>query len=148
MNDDETLRVQHLGADRFEVKIRQHTLYVDQPVGAGGSDSAPTPTETFVASLASCVAFYVRRFLTRHGLPTEGLEVEARFTMSSKPARVGEILVLVHAEVPDDQRAALLAVASHCTVHNSLVRPPEVQVALSPTESTVPDEVDSAPIAM
>lgn len=133
------IRVTHLGGDRFELAVRQHTLRVDQPVEDGGEDTAPTPTELFVSSLASCVAFYARRFLTRHDLPTDGLEVEAVYSMASRPARVGEILVRIDvpAGVPDEKRSALLAVASHCTVHNTLETPPKVNIDLGSGERAV-----------
>jgi putative redox protein len=128
-----TVRVRHLAGDRFEISVRQHRLEVDQPVDDGGEDSAPTPTELFVASLASCVGFYARRFLHRHGLPTDGLSVEARYEMGARPARVGGIEVTLHVPegVPDERREALRAVASHCTVHNTLVDPPPVRIELS-----------------
>jgi putative redox protein len=108
--------------------------HVDQPVEDGGSDLAPTPTEVFVAGLASCVAFYARRFLARHGLPTEGLAVSAEFGMAARPARVGAVTVSIELPdgVPEQRKDALLAVASHCTVHNSLEHPPEVRVELAP----------------
>lgn len=127
------VRVEHKAGDRFEIGIRQHLLQVDQPVDAGGTDVAPTPTELFVASLASCVAFYARRFLARHGLPTAGLSVTATSVMADRPTRVGAIsLTLAVPEgVPDERRAALLAVASHCTVHNSLEQPPAVSIELA-----------------
>ena len=63
------LTVAHRGGDRFRIRVRGHEIDVDQPVGDGGEDTAPTPTELFVAGLASCVAFYARRYLARHGLP-------------------------------------------------------------------------------
>jgi len=127
------VRVEHDEGDRFRIDIRQHTLHVDQPIADGGTDAAPTPTELFVASLTSCVAFYARRYLARHDLPTTGLVVTATFTMADRPARVGEIkvAVVVPEGVPDERRAALLAVASHCTVHNSLEQSPQVTVELA-----------------
>jgi hypothetical protein len=67
--------VQHVDGDRFTIGIRDHLIAVDQPDIEGGEDTAPTPTELFVASLASCVAFYARRYLARHKLPTTGLRV-------------------------------------------------------------------------
>src|SRR3974390_2207712 len=93
-----TVHITHLGNDRFEIGVRQHRLQVDQPVSDGGDDTGPTPTELFIASLAACVAFYARRYLARHDLPTEGLAVDASFTMASRPARVGGITV--HLEPP------------------------------------------------
>lgn len=132
-DDTTTLRVEHRGGDRFEIALRGHVLHVDQPVDAGGDDSAPTPTELFVAGLASCVAFYARRFLHRHGLPTDGLAVTAQYELGRRPARVTRVDVRLTppAGLPDDRRDALLAVASHCTVHNSLTQPPDVTVAFT-----------------
>lgn len=128
----ETIRVCHLEDDEFEIEVRQHRLRVDQPLEDGGRDDAPTPTELFVSSLAACVAFYVRRFLSRHELPVEGLVVDARYAMTRNPNRVGAIRLDVHLDetVPEDRRAALLAVARHCTVHNTLDQPPEIEISL------------------
>jgi uncharacterized OsmC-like protein len=126
----------HRGGDRFDINVRGHVIRTDQPAGDGGEDTGPTPTELFVASLAGCVAFYARRYLDRHNLPTEGLAVEADFRMGSRPARVARIDVhlTIPAGVPAERREALLAVASHCTVHNSLTTVPEISVdfALDP----------------
>ena len=125
--------VRHLDGDRFAIDVRGHTVLVDQPVDDGGSDTAPTPTELLVASLASCVAFYARRYLARHGLPTGGLRVTADYEMGSRPARVARLDVRLQLpdNVPAERRDALLAVASHCTVHNTLAEPPEVSVRLA-----------------
>ncbi|HUJ67466.1 MAG TPA: OsmC family protein [Acidimicrobiales bacterium] len=132
-----TVHVTHLGGDRFEIGVRQHRLQVDQPVPDGGEDSAPTPTELFVSSLAACVAFYARRYLARHALPTEGLAIRTDFTMASRPARVGEIVMHIElpATIPEENRAALLAVASRCTVHNTLTIPPQISIDLACAQS-------------
>jgi uncharacterized OsmC-like protein len=132
------MAVRHLGGDRFEVAVREHVFTVDQPVADGGEDTAPTPTELFVAGLASCVAFYARRYLRRHELPTQGLEVTADYRLETRPARVAEITVdiTLPVGVPEERREALLAVASHCTVHNSLTNPTSVTVALADRTTT------------
>jgi len=125
--------VTHEAGDRFDIAIRDHVVHVDQPLADGGEDTAPTPTELFVASLASCVAFYARRYLRRHGLPETGLAVTLQAEMGSKPARVASMTVVVTLPdgVPEERRQALLAVASHCTVHNTLTSPPHVVVELA-----------------
>ena len=127
------LSVQHLGGDRFVVGVRGHEIVVDQPVDAGGDDTAPTPTELLVASLAACVAFYARRYLRRHGLPEDGLRVTTTYRLGGRPSRVEALSVLLHLPdgVPEERRAPLLAVASHCTVHNTLASPPDVDVRLA-----------------
>jgi hypothetical protein len=51
---------------------------------------------------------------------------------SDRPARVGNIrlTVRVPADLPSQRWAALRAVVSHCTVHNSLASPPSVTIDL------------------
>lgn len=128
----DVVRVEHKDGDHFEVAMRGHVVHVDQPLDDGGTDLAPTPTELLIASLASCVAFYARRYLARHDLPTEGLAVTASYRIAGRPARVGEIAMTltVPGGVPEERRAPLLAVASHCTVHNTLQQAPEVTIDL------------------
>jgi putative redox protein len=127
-----SVNVGYLDGEAYEIRIRGHRVRVDQPAGLG-DDSAATPTELFVGSLAACVAFYAGRYLTRHGFGRDGLEVYADFDMATdRPARVAAIRVSVR--VPDgfpaERRAALTAVAAHCTVHNSLVAQPEITVTV------------------
>ncbi|WP_416961330.1 OsmC family protein [Streptomyces sp. Agncl-13] len=133
--DVHRLDVEHVDGDAYSVDIRGHQLLVDQPTEAGGTDTAPTPTELFAASLATCVAFYAGRYLKRHGLPRKGLHVRTEFMMSTdRPTRVASVRVaLVPPPALSAQRhAAMLAVASHCTIHNTLHEPPEIDVRLDP----------------
>ena len=125
-----TIRVDHVDGDAFTIGVRDHRITVDQPVGDGGTDTGPTPTELFVGSLAGCVAFYVRRYLARHDLPQRGLHVAAEYEMASRPARVARIRIVLGLPdgVPEDRRPGLLAVAEHCTVHTTLDTPPTVSI--------------------
>jgi putative redox protein len=105
----------------------------DQPAAAGGMDAGPTPTGAFVASLAACVAHYATKFLARHGRAADGLHVSADFTMADHPSRVGEIAIelSVADELPGTMADALLAVAEHCTVHNSIALPPDIRIRVA-----------------
>lgn len=53
---------------------------------------------------------------------------------TDRPARVTSprIVIVPPAELPEQRRAALLAVASHRTVHNTLRQPPEIEIELEP----------------
>ena len=128
------VEVAHAGGESYAITTRTHAVLTDQPASAGGADTAPTPTELLVAALASCVAFYAGRYLVRHGLERDGLRVSADFTMAAdRPARVGaiQLRVVVPAGVPAERRAPLLAVASHCTVHNTLRQEPGITIDLA-----------------
>jgi uncharacterized OsmC-like protein len=128
--------VRHERGDRYRIRVRGHDVFVDQPLDDGGEDTGPTPTELFVAGLAACVAFYAGRFLRRHELSEDGLAVECDFAFASdRPARVGEISLRVHLPegFPEERRKALWSVVEHCAVHNTLQRPPAVEIALEVT---------------
>ncbi|MFE6287752.1 OsmC family protein [Streptomyces sp. NPDC057877] len=128
------LEVTHVDGDAYAVDVRGHRVLVDQPLDVGGTDTAPTPVELFAASLATCVAFYAGRYLHRHGLPRAGLRVRSEFTMAAdRPARVAALRVVVEPPpgLDERRRAGLLAVASHCTVDNTLRQPPAVGVELA-----------------
>jgi uncharacterized OsmC-like protein len=125
------IKVTHEGGDRYRIGIRGHEVSVDQPVEDGGGDSAPTPTELFVAGLASCVAFYGGRYLARHHLATDGFGVSCSFEFArDRPARVAsiEISVTLPEGFPPERREAFLAVVEHCTVHNSIVMGPDIAI--------------------
>lgn len=75
---------------------------------------------------------YAERFLRRHSLPVEGLEVRCEFAMDPGAARVASVQLGI--EVPaflnETHRRALLAVVDHCTVHNSIRQDPKVGIGV------------------
>ena len=102
---------------------------------AGGEDTAPTPTEFVIAGLAACIAHYARRYLARHDISAAGLAVATSYILGGKPARVTDISIRITPPpaLPDERRAAFLAVASHCTIHNTFQQPPVIDIALADT---------------
>ena len=128
-----SVKVRYEGGDRLVVTVRGHDVAVDQPVSDGGGDTAPTPVELFVGSLAACAGFYAERFLRRHGLPLDGLAVDADFGFAEeRPARVGRVSLRLRLPVgfPSSYRDRLAKVVEHCTVHNSIRVAPEIGIEL------------------
>ena len=123
--------VTHLGGARFAADIRGHRIVVDQPAPTG-DDSAPMPVELLGASLGTCVAFYVQRYLASRALPHDGMRVEVAQRGAANPGRVGEFTVRV--VLPDGLPAhhieLLERVARSCPAHNTLVHGAAVDVRL------------------
>lgn len=127
------IEVRHIGGDAFAIRVRGHEVVVDQPTDDGGTDTGPTPTELFAASLASCVAFYAGRYLDRHGIAAGGLGVRCGFRISDgHPARVTDVDLAVDlpAGFPDTRREALHRVVERCTIQNTLREPPDVRIVI------------------
>ncbi|MFP5353457.1 MAG: OsmC family protein [Actinomycetota bacterium] len=130
MARERKLVVDHLEGASFEIGIRDHRVVVDQPFHVGGSDEGPTPSELFVASVASCAAFYGWRFLSTRNLQDQ-VDVVARWEVESRPDRVSRIFLEVHAPgVPEDRMEAFHRVLRGCLVHNTLERGCPVDVEL------------------
>jgi len=118
--------------------IRGHVIPLDQPVSEGGCDTGPSPTELFVGAIAGCVGHYVASYMRRHGL-TGPLKVTASYEMSTRPARISSVAIRVEAPgIPSDEQARVLAVARHCTLHNTLMAGLNVSVSLDPPSGLQP----------
>lgn len=129
------ITVIHQDGDEFAILVRDHVIRVDQPYRAGGEDAGPTPVELFVASLAACAGHYGHRYLAKQGLRGEGLEIRAKYMMSmGRPARVTRIRMEV--QCPTGLSPAhldgLMKAIEGCTVHNSLHRPPAIELEVAP----------------
>lgn len=120
------------GGARFTAAIRGHKLVVDQPPKGGGEDSAPMPLELLPASLGTCIALYVQRFLATRSLDASGLEVAVSSVAAPNPNRITrfDVHVKIPGGVPEKYRQAVKRAAEGCTVHHTLLNSPEVSVSI------------------
>jgi len=120
------------GGARFTADIRGHKVTVDQPEKGGGEDRAPMPVELLPASLGTCVALYVQRFLATRQLDATGLTVEVTSVGAPNPNRIAKfgIEVKIPGGVPEKYRDAVRRAAEGCTVHHTLTHAPEIVVGV------------------
>ena len=60
---------------RYEGKLRQFSIAVDEPENFGGKDSAPTPVEYILAGYAGCLNVVVNLIAKEMGITIENLEI-------------------------------------------------------------------------
>ncbi len=65
------------GGYRCLVSARGHEIQVDEPLGAGGDDTGPQPSEVFLASLASCFTLALYHVARKRDITLEDLQVRA-----------------------------------------------------------------------
>lgn len=121
------------GGARFTADIRGHKVVVDQPPKGGGEDAAPMPVELLPASLGTCIALYVQRFLATRGLDASGLSVEVSAVGAPNPNRIArfDVTVKIPGGVPEKYEDALKRTAEACTVHHTLTLSPEIAVSIT-----------------
>ena len=117
-----TITTNYKGGMLFESKVGKHTVTIDVPPDMGGSDRAPTPPQLFIVSLGSCVAAFVATYCQQSGIDATDLAVDVSFDKAENPARLVNLKVTVKLPHADCQarKQALLRVAQHCPVHETI----------------------------
>jgi putative redox protein len=125
------VKVERLGKMSFTVQARNHLVLSDQPKANGGSDTGMTPPELFLASLGTCVGYYVAQYFDTRMLKSEGFQVNVQGEILSNPGRIGKIVIelLLPVDLKPDRLEVLLRTVTHCTIYNTLTtHPPEIDV--------------------
>jgi len=111
---------------KVDVHYRGHVILTDQPIMAGGDDSAPSPFELFMASIGACAGVYVKSFCKQRGLPYENIKLVQRMSKNENNM-IGtvEISIIVPPDFPDKYRPMLVNAANACSVKKHIANPPE-----------------------
>lgn len=118
------------GGARVDVHFGPYSVMTDQPPSGGGEGSAPTPFDTFLASLGACAGIYVLGFCRQRGLPTEGLKLIQRIGIDPRTHMVSRVIIdiLLPPEFPDKYKAAVIRSAEQCAVKKHFENPPQFEV--------------------
>jgi putative redox protein len=106
-----------------------HTIRVDEPVAAGGTDTGPSPTRLLAAGLAGCVAVTMEMYADRKGWDIGPVETEVDVTYQGYAPLSFAVTLRLPAELSDEQRERLLIVARKCPVHKLIAGETEVTIA-------------------
>ena len=119
---------------RTTINIRHHEWHADEPLEAGGSDTAPTPGELMLGALGSCMAITCKLYAERKGWKLESVEIQLdyeRFRGRDYPQHAGDDLfvhevreaLVFHGDLDAKQLARLRDIAGKCPVHRLLEYP-------------------------
>ncbi|HEX8958859.1 MAG TPA: OsmC family protein [Solirubrobacterales bacterium] len=123
------------GADRtlgfaHDVEIDGgHSVLVDEPVEAGGTDTGPTPTRLVAAGLAACTAVTMEMYAKRKGWEIGEVEVEVDVEYAGAAPTSFAVTVRLPEGLSDEQKERLLVIAGKCPVHKVIANATPVVVA-------------------
>lgn len=121
------MKITFPGGKKVNAEYNGFTHLTDQPVDAGGANSAPSPFELFLASLGTCAGFYVQSFCQQRGIDMVGIELRQSMEWDPQSHLIGRISIeiILPAAFPEKYRAAVVQAAQLCTVKKHLERPPK-----------------------
>jgi putative redox protein len=118
---------------RFEAKTEKGlSINFDAPAKYGGEDTAPTPMETVLASLAGCSSFDVVTILKKKRQNITNYSVEAEAEMNDEPPEVFTKIHIKYIVIGKDiskeavERAIQLSYDKYCSVGAMLKKTAEI----------------------
>ena len=112
-----------------EVHYRGHVIKTDQPIMAGGDNSAPSPFELFMASIGACAGVYVKAFCAQRGIPYDNIKLTQRM-LKNEQNMIGavEITISVPPDFPEKYKPLLEKAAAACSVKKHIMNAPEFTI--------------------
>ncbi len=125
---DMTIRL--AGGKKVEAAFGEFTVKTDQPAEAGGSGSAPTPFDLFLASIGTCAGLYVGNFCSERGISLDQLAITLRTARSSGGSMIDRITLEISLppEFPEKYKDTVIKVANLCAVKKHIMNPPVFEI--------------------
>jgi putative redox protein len=110
------------GGKKVNAVIHDFTVKTDQPIRAGGENSAPSPFALFLASLATCAGYYVKAFCDQRSIPSDKITLTMNHEVNSSTHLISKIVIeiIVPHDFPEKYDVAVINAASVCTVKRHL----------------------------
>jgi putative redox protein len=127
---DKNLLARWEGGYRARVSVRDFDILVDEPPSAGGNDEGPTPTELFLASLATCFTLAVAHVARKRSIAIGQLEV--RVQADYEGLRFAWMRLEVKTDLARDDAERLVERAkSYCFVSQTLLQQPKIEYVVA-----------------
>jgi uncharacterized OsmC-like protein len=128
------VNIRHTANLQFEAVTRGHKIIGDQPTSNGGEDVGMTPPEWFLASLGSCIGFYVVKYCEARNIDTADLDIGISAEKTKdRPYRIDQIKINLNFPMQLERRhfAGLERAVNQCLIHNTLTHPPTIMTQIS-----------------
>lgn len=127
-----SITVSFPGGVRVDATYRGNVVQTDQPEPLG-QNSAMSPFDLFLASIATCMGFYALRFCQERALSTEGLALTLNPVRDPATKRLTTIQVHMKAPAgfPEKYDKALHRAVDQCAVKKALFDPPAIEIEIA-----------------
>ena len=128
------ITVDYEGAYKYRAASRDCIVSVSLPKEGMSADGI-TPPDLLLASIGSCLAVYLERYLTGAAIPfhTFSIHVTSEICKESPHylKNIDSRIEIQGASLDEKRKKALLDFVRNCPVHNTLIHNPTVSIALT-----------------
>jgi putative redox protein len=127
------MKVSFPGGKLVQAEYRGFSIQTDQSEASGGTGSAPSPFDLFLASIGTCSGYYVMAFCQQRDIPTDEIELTLDMVRNDELHLIEQINVSVSLpeSFPDRYVGACVKAAEQCTVKRHLQTPPNINLTAS-----------------
>lgn len=120
------------GGKKVDCEMKGHMVHTDQPIKAGGENSAPTPFDLFIASMATCAGIYAQGFCEKRDLSTEGMALTLETIKDEETGMIVDIKMVLETapDFPDKYKKAIVNAMELCSVKKHLSQPPRFDISV------------------
>lgn len=117
---------------KVEAHYKGFEIKTDQPIKAGGDQSAPSPFDLFLASIGTCAGYYVQSFCRQRKISTKGIRLEQIMHVDEATRMIGEIEVKIFLpdDFPEQYKKSVVKAAEACSVKKHIKTAPEFIVTI------------------
>jgi len=131
------MKITLLGDDAIRLEAVPGALSIE----AASEEVGYSPFHMLASALATCTFSVLQSWATHKKLTIDDLSLDVRWTFADDPHRVGNMTVsLDWASLPADRLATAKRVTALCTVHATLMHPPQIDI-LAASEPAAPQPV-------
>ena len=118
------------GGARVDANINGRDILTDQPVSGGGNDSAASPFELFLASLATCSGIFALSFCQNKNISTEGLglTMDAGKNPETNAFEKVSFKLTLPTNFPVKYKGAIVKAMNLCSVKKFMMNMPEFEI--------------------
>ncbi len=112
-----------------DIAVSGHAIKGDEPLEDHGGNLGPSPFDLLTAALGECTAMTVRWYARQQQWPLDKVEVRLTHHKEGVQDIFRKQVILHGADLSEEQRNRLVAVAAKCPVQKTLMGSPVIETS-------------------
>ncbi len=127
-----SMEIHFPGGRRVNSDYKGFTIKTDQSKKDGGDGTAPTPSDSFFASVGACMGLYARDFCDKRKIDPGQLKISLELLTHEKTHMVEKMMINIDPapEFPQKYTSALIRAMDLCYLKKHFEQPPQFEFVI------------------